>query len=67
MLGFDKINYFCIKSQLETHQEKHSCSADTLRMLHFNITEDSADVQDITERDRGGFAGSSLVQFRQMD
>ena len=30
-------------------------------MLHFNITEDNADVQDITERDRGGFEESSLV------
>ena len=30
-------------------------------MLRFNITEDSANVQDITERTREGFAGSSLV------
>ena len=30
-------------------------------MLHFNITEDSANVQDITERAREGFAKSSLV------
>ena len=35
--------------------------ADTLRMLHFNITEDSANVQDITEKAREGFAESSLV------
>ena len=30
-------------------------------MLHFNITEDSANVQDITEKAREGFAESSLV------
>ena len=40
---------------------KTSCLADTLRVLHFNITEDSANVQDITERAREGFAKSSLV------
>ena len=40
---------------------KTSCLADTLRMLHFNITEDSANVQDVTERNREGFAESSLV------
>ena len=30
-------------------------------MLHFNITEDSANVQDVTERAREGFAESTLV------
>ena len=30
-------------------------------MLHFNITEDSPNVQDITERSREDFAKSSLV------
>ena len=30
-------------------------------MLHFNITEDSANVQGVTERAREGFAESSLV------
>ena len=30
-------------------------------MLHFNITEDSANVQDVTEKNREGFAESSLV------
>ena len=30
-------------------------------MLHFNITKDSANVQDVTERAREGFAESTLV------
>ena len=30
-------------------------------MLHSNITKDSANVQDVTERAQGGFAESTLV------
>ena len=33
-------------------------------MLHFNITEDSVNVQDVTERAREGFAESTLVVVR---
>ena len=40
---------------------KSTCLADTLRMMYFNITEETANVQDITERVREDFEDNSLV------